>query len=161
MFTWAHQTNFYHNPPANIRLLHHPKAEKSLRTAGGADPGSQLHPPSWKKVVWIGSNVRASNEGLWRPRVARAQIYMLLPSLLLPSLKGWSGSIPQLRASTEHRPECNSWISLVRAVGEQEGRPGCCPSSPIQAAVMKLLRRRQPAKRVASSFLIQRLITPR
>ena len=33
--------------------------------------------------------------------------------------------------------------------------------SPIQAAVMQSLSSRQPAKRVASSFLIQRLMIPR
>ena len=47
-----------------------------------------------------GLSLRVSNEGLQRPRVARAQIYMLLPSLLV-SFYGGGLADPQMRASNE------------------------------------------------------------
>jgi hypothetical protein len=64
-----------------------------------------------------GLPLRVSNEGILRPRVARAQkIIGSIPS----SVPGSTGS---------------TWVSFPSfspcAFCEQEGRPGCCLSSPI------------------------------
>ena len=66
--------------------------------------------------------LRASNEGSPRPRVARAQKIIRLHPLLCSGSTG------------------PTWVPFLSfspcAFCEQEGRPGCCLSSPIQTAVM-------------------------
>ncbi len=127
----------------------------------------------------IGLPLRVSNEGLPRPRVARAQETIRLPSHLLPSSlvlsQGWglidlplraafSPAHPLARPETCHYPEGSATARCAStedhqapspplfrehrinvgvlpsfspcAFCEQEGRPGCCLSSPIQTAVM-------------------------
>jgi hypothetical protein len=64
-------------------------------------PSSLVLSQGWGLIALL---LRASNEGSPRPRVARAQIYMLLPSLLVSPLKGVVWIYPLLRALTEHGP---------------------------------------------------------
>jgi hypothetical protein len=82
---------------------------------------------------------------LLRPRVARAQETIRLPFSSLPSSfipsQGWGLIDLPLRASNEGllRPRVARAREINRLhplLCEQEGRPGCCLSSPIQTAVM-------------------------
>jgi hypothetical protein len=54
-------------------------------------------------------------------KIGPATLQMVLPSLLVLLFRGRSGSIPSLRALTEHRPQLTNMIDIACAGSEHEG----------------------------------------